>query len=157
MSQATIRATVKARFDGDATLQAAGLLSVHSAKPRNWNPTEWRSDTLKTTAVGYVWIEENEELRAATGKKYIRYIVALVFLVRSNDTTAEEMADGIDTITDAIKARVRLDSHLGVADTVVFAAGQQLLMSGIDDLQHEAAESETWGVVRFDVSEWLTA
>lgn len=156
MSRATVRSAVKTHLHGQVT----NLNAVHKAKPRAWKTTENRYDgTTPSSAVGYVHIESVADQRAATGKRHLEYTVALVFLFKSRRTDAELMMDEFDTLVEAIKARLRDTSAgpLGVSDGSIFEAAEHLLEDLTDEPQKKASHVSMWGVIRFDVSEWITA
>lgn len=154
MSRATVRAAVTAHLDGQVT----NLNAVHSAKPRSWKTTENRYDgTQPSAAVGYVHIESVVDRRAATGKRFLEYTVGLVFLFKSRRTDSEQMMDEFDELVEAIKARLRLRPPLGVTDGTIFEAAEHLLEDLTDEPQKKASHVAMWGVIRFDVSEWINA
>lgn len=156
MSRATVRAAVTAHLDGEVT----NLNAVHRAKPRSWKTTENRYDgTQPSSAVGYVHIESVLDRRAATGKRFLEYTVGLVFLFKSRRTDAEQMMDEFDDLVEAIKAQLRdtTSGPLGVSDGTIFEAAEHLLEDLTDEPQKKASHVAMWGVIRFDVSEWLNA
>lgn len=159
MSRSTIRTAVKNYFDAPAI---PGLVKVRSARPKAWpTPDDWRHDTLLSTMGGYVYIEGVVEKRATTGKRYLEYTVGLQLIFRTRDTDAEAAMAAFDTMIDAIKAHARVKpaggGGLGVSDGSIFQAAEKLLEDLSDDTQDDALLQSVRAVVRFDVSEWITA
>ncbi len=159
MSRQTIRLAVKQYFDAPAI---PGLVKVRTARPKNWpQPEDWRHETLLSTMGGYVYIENVVERRAATGKRYLEYTVGLQLIFRTRDTDAEAAMAAFDTMIDAIKARARVKppggGGLGVSDGTIFQAAEKLLEDLSDDTQDDPLLQSVRAVVRFDVSEWITA
>lgn len=161
MSRATIRAQAATYLTGGTV---PGLLTVHSAKPVHWKPSEWTFDgTTNQTANGYIHLEHVEETREALGKKFLQYTVALVLVFRSRDsgpTAGEDRMAGFDTLIDGVKARLRDKTNGPLGDltrAIVFEAAEHILEDEADLPQDQAAASEVWGLVRFDASEWINA
>lgn len=158
MSRATVRAAVAAWF---APPNVAKLNRVDVAKTRNFKSQTLYSGTDRYGVTAYVRIETVREERitapAVAGKKRLDYDVALVFLFRSKARAALDAMSDLDTFIEALKTRLRADPRLGQADTVIWQAGQQLLEVITDDEQYDATQQVTWGALRFDVTEWITA
>lgn len=155
MSRTTVRAAVAAYFQPPAV---PGLLTMRLSKRRNWNAADFQATPpLRSAAAGYVYIAGITERRGALGKKFLTYEAAVVYEFRSWAPEADDATADFDIIADAIKARVRLDPHLGVAPEVIFNSGAALLEDASDDTIYMPREQRTLAAVRFDVSEWLNA
>lgn len=166
MGYATVRAASAAYMTGNVI---PGLNVVHSAKPLAWPHDDWVWDPVATgrdwIANGFVHVERDVELRAATGKRFVDYDVALVLRFqtrRTGPTAGEDAQDDYDALIDAVKARLRVKTAgmgpLGLADqSTLWQAAERLLEAEHDLPRDDPIDNETWGVVRFDVSEWITA
>lgn len=166
MGYATVRANVAAYMTGNVV---PGLNVVHKAKPVHWPHADWTWDPVATgrdwIANGFVYIERDVETRASTGKKMTDYDVAIVLRYQTRATgpqAGEDAQDALDGLVDAMKARLRVKTAgmgpLGLPDqSVLWQAAERLLEVQFDLPRDEPIDNETWGVVRFDVAEWLTA
>lgn len=116
-----------------------------------------------------LFFEEEGELRialggATSGKKRIDYLVNLELYHRSNDPDPITAQDDFDRIVDAIKTRLRADRRLGdvtTESTVIWQAGE-----GGYGIQCEFQRTnvmvggepvETMGVIRFEITQWITS
>lgn len=158
MSRASVRTAVCNYFKPGGPGAIPNLLAVREAKPRNWDPADFRADpaVMPSVAAAYVYIEGDSERRGASGMKQVDYTVGLVFLFRSRDTDSVGMINAFDALVDTIKDKIHADHNLG-SPGVIWQAGETMLESGTDDTKYTPAESEMWGVVRFDVTEWINA
>lgn len=160
VSRATTRAAIQNWLAPPAI---SNLLAVHTAKPRNWKPTELQWEGARnSSAAGYVHIEGVREVRAATGKKHLEYTCALVFVFRSRhtgETGGEDRIADFDALVEGIKARLRnkTSGPLGGTQPLIFDCCEGLLEDSADLPQDQAAQSSIWAVVRFDVDEMITA
>lgn len=169
MGYTEVRTSVAAYLTGDVV---TGLRTVRTGKPTKWPLDDFRWDPtapetldLETIASGFVRIERDAERRASTGKRFVDYDVAVVlrFVTARTGPEAGELAQvDVDTIVDGVKARLRVKSGgggpLGLPDqSVLWQAAERLLEAEHDLPRDDAIDNEAWSVVRFDVSEWLTA
>lgn len=158
MSRATVRTAVKAWLDAP---NVPLLNSVHRAKPRNWSAADFVFEAgTPASAAAYVHIERNSDERAALGKRFLDYDVALVYEYRSRftgPTSGEDGMDVLDTFVENVKARLRLKVPGPLGGGSIFQCAERLLEDEADLPQDEAVQQSVWGVVRFDVSEWITA
>lgn len=169
MASADVRAAVYAYFAPPAV---DILNTLYKAEPIYAPGTAWQLDSgVGFGAMGYLHISDESEARAAFGGatggiKSITYNVALVLLYRyvitSNNTDdgPDSWTDGLDTLIDNVKARLRADRTLGTGDSgVVWQAGEGNNTSEPDikvtrDLPKLTPNKvEAWQVVEFVVIE----
>lgn len=163
MSRASVRAAVANWFAAPAIL---GLNKVSTSQPKLAYPSEaFFGPNDPSGAVGFVFIEREEEMRRALGgphggTKELIYEVGLVIEFRSTHPLAEDAMDDYDSIIDLIKVRLRSDRTLGGQ---VFSAGEGNVLNGRDievlsDLPQIMDDTtHIWSAVRFHVLDFITS
>lgn len=160
MSRASVREAVSDYLSAPAV---TGLQKVHSAKPRNWKPSDIVVDaSTPSAAAGYLHIEGVVEQRVATGKKQLDYTVVLVYLFRSSQNDSVASMHDFDVLTDAIKAKLRTKTAYGqvlglTGSPEIFNAAEKQLMDETDLPQESGGMSSVWSRLRFEVSEMINA
>jgi hypothetical protein len=161
MSRASVRDAVVNWFAPPAV---SGLNLVTRSKTKLVQGQQFFGATgVGSGAVAFVYFERKREHRRAfggprSGWKRVVYTVGLVVLFRSNRERMEDAADDHDALMDAIEARLRSDRTLG---GTVFSAGEGAEL-GQDDIETVSdlpklvgQETHVWGVLRFEVAEWI--
>jgi len=125
MPSAGIRSAIVRYFTG-----TTGLTSVSKDEPWYMDGQMWVQNGLEGTAA-FIHIDHQTETRSAMGQKAVTYDVALViaYQYRIPTDTAGGMdtwVDGLDTVLDAIVAKLRADQTLGCGSAgPVWSAGNQ--------------------------------
>jgi hypothetical protein len=161
MSRASVRDAVVNWFSPP---NVAGLNLVTRSKTKLVQGQEFFASTgAGSGAVAFIYFEGKREHRRSiggpkSGWKRAVYKVGLVVLFRSNKPKMEDASDDHDALMDAIEARLRSDRTLGGA---VFSAGEGAEL-GQDDIETVSdlpklvgQETHIWGVLRFEVAEWI--
>ena len=173
MSAGTVRAAVASWISGGAI---AGLNSVYRAQPWFLDGQKWNlSAQLGSGAVGFVHIVEETERRitfpaegpantsGAVGQKMVTYTIGFVvlfqYLIPTDPASEDVWVDPLDTMLEAIKARLRSDPTLGTGGSPIFQAAQDPNDCHImhDLPKRDSGLVMSWNVIEFHADEILQA
>lgn len=141
MSYAAVRAATVAWFN---TAGIEGLQKVYQDMPWFLDAAEWNVTPGRPWgAVGFIHLDSSNESRItvgaenptlpadAVGYKQVEYVLSLglqyQYLIPATlpaDVAADVWVEGLDSLIDAVKARIRQDPLLGATSDVIFQAGQ---------------------------------
>ena len=141
MSYAAVRAALVAWFEA---ANVTGLQQVYKDMPWFLDAAQWNITPARTWgAVGFIHIDSSSESRMTVGAqnplkladtvglKQVNYVVSLglqyQFLIPAtlaNGDEADVWVDGLDSLIDALKTRIRSDPLQGASSSVIFQAGQ---------------------------------
>lgn len=164
MSRATVRAAISSWLTG----AVSGINTVYSAFPAVMPGQAFfgSGPGVSSGAVAVVHIQSESETRVAfggptSGKKRVDYIVELHVFFRSitpaglNSDQAVDAADALDTIIDALKARIRADRTAGSPDVWQWGEGQLSGQYGEPAMTGDGSV-ELWASITTQATEWLT-
>lgn len=163
MSRKTIRAAV---VDWFTAPPIPGLDAVYPTAMRDTALLPASGTTVTgSRASGFVWIVDDKERRVATpavaGVRLVDYTVHLQIVHLSWQVKEADAADDLDTLVEAVKARLRSDPRLGQTPDVIFEAaqGKDPQIEGFygEPQALDNGAIETWFAIGFTVSEQITA
>ena len=116
-----------------------------------------------------VFIESETETRiglggytaagAATGIKKVDYSVAIQLFHHSLENNAEDAMADFDNVIDNLKNRLRSDHQFGdKSGVLVWQAAEPVINTSYGEpMSSNGTATETWAVVRFDVTQVINA
>lgn len=153
LGRAAIRHAVQQYFSG----QVDGLNTVYRSIPKDLPDGDFfdgQPGGTQSGAIACIALREAEEDLETFGVKRALYEVALALYMRSWHESAEKAMDDYDALVDAVKARVRQDSHFADEDAID-NVGDQITDTHEDPTTGVRMEglTEMWGVVTFTVEQ----
>ena len=139
---------------------------VHLAHPLRLDFNQYARDENHQCQIVIVFTEEGE-LRFAlggehSGQKRIDYLVNLEIYFRSLLPGPEEVIEVFDGLIDAIKVRLRADRRAQQDESIIWQMGEggygiQCDFMIADNNQIGGEPIEHYGLMRFEVTQWITA
>jgi hypothetical protein len=162
MSRSNVRAQL-ASFLSTAT-SIPDLNQVFTSFPKQINFQVGAQAGQRSRAAAVVFIERESESRialggATSGKKRIDYDVVVEVYHHSLQSNAEDAMDDFDLTIDGIKDRLRSDHRFGdtSGDIIWQGAEPQLSVEYSEPSTSDRGATETWAVIRFQVTQIYTA
>lgn len=120
------------------------------------------SDVSRCAAV--VFIESERETRLAIGGAYsgvkkVDYQIAIQLFHHSMQRYPEDAMNDFDVVIDNLKDKLRSDHQFGDTSGVLVwqAAEPEITTSYGEPLSSNGGSTETWAVIRFDVTQMIQA
>ena len=141
-----------------------GINQVFTSFPKriNFEVNALPSDVSRCAAV--IFIESERETRLAVGGahngiKRVDYQIAVQLFHHSTQRDAEDAMDDFDKVIDNLKDRLRSDHQFGDSSGYLVWQGAEPAIdtSYGEPLSNKGGATETWAVIRFDVTEMIQA
>jgi hypothetical protein len=162
MSRAQVRSQLVTFLRSSTTIP--DLNQVYSAFPKQINFQVNAQAGQRSRAAAIVFIERETESRialggATSGKKRVDYDVAIQVFHHSLQSNAEDAMDDFDGTVDGLKDWLRSDHRFGdTSGQLVWQGAEPVIdVEYSESLTSERGATETWAVVRFQVTQIYTA
>lgn len=161
MSRSQVRSQLSSFLSGASI---TNLNQVWTSFPKQLNYQLNATAGQKTRAQVVVYIEHENEYRialggATSGKKRIDYDIALQVFTHSMQSNSEDSMNDFDAIIDGIKDRLRSDHRFGdsTGNLIWQGAEPQLSVDYSEPAMSDRGATEIWAVIRFQVTQIITA
>ena len=141
-----------------------GINQVFTSFPKRINFEVNSLPSQKNRCAAVVFIESEQETRLAiggahNGVKKVDYQVAIQLFHHSMELNAEDAMDDFDQVIDNLKDRLRSDHQFGdPSGVLVWQAAEPVITTSYGEpLSTNGTATETWAVVRFDVTQMIQA
>ena len=149
--------------------QVDGINQVLTSFPKRINFEVNALPSQRNRCVAVVFIESETETRiglggytsagTATGIKKVDYSIAIQLFHHSMENNAEDAMADFDNVIDNLKNRLREDHQFGdPSGVLVWQAAEPVINTSYGEpLSSNGTATETWAVVRFDVTQMINA
>ena len=141
-----------------------GINQVFTSFPKRINFQENSLPSQKSRCAAVVFIESERETRlsvggAHSGTKRVDYQIAIQLFHHSNENKPEDAMDDFDNTIDNLKARLRSDHQFGdTSGVLVWQAAEPAIDTSYGEpLSINGNSTETWAVIRFEVTQMIQA
>lgn len=162
MSRAQVRSQLVSFLRSGTSIP--DLNQVFSSFPKQINYQVGGQAGQKSRAAAVVFIERESESRialggATSGKKRVDYDVCIQVFHHSMQSNAEDAMDDFDGTVDGVKDWLRSDHRFGDSSGQLVWQGAEPVIDVeySEPLTSERGATETWAVVRFQVTQIYTA
>lgn len=162
MSRAQVRSQLVSFLRSSTSIP--DLNQVFSSFPKQINYQVNSQAGQKSRAAAVVFIERETETRialggATSGKKRLDYDVAIQVFHHSFQPNAEVAMDDFDLTVDGVKDWLRSDHRFGdTSGQLIWQGAEPIIdVEYSEPLSSERGATETWAVIRFQVTQIYTA
>ena len=159
--RANLRATLNSYLVGAAI---PTLNQVFTSFPKRINFQVNATAGQMSRAAAVIFIQSERETRlaiggATNGWKRVDYTVVLQVFHHSMQNNAEDAMADFDNVIDNLKNRLRSDHQFGdKSGVLVWQAAEPVIKTSYGEpMSSNGTATETWAVVRFDVTQMINA
>ena len=141
-----------------------GINQVFTSFPKRINFEVNALPSQKNRCAAVIAIESSRSNRLGIGGKYsgikrIDYTVAIQLFHHSMELNAEDAMADFDNVIDSLKNRLRSDHQFGdKSGVLVWQAAEPVINTSYGEpMSGTGTATETWAVVRFDVTQVINA
>lgn len=161
MSRTNVRSQV-ASFLSTATIPDLNQVFTSFPKQINFQTNAQAGQKSRAAAVVFIQREHEERIAlggAKSGKKRVDYDVVIEVFHHSLHNNAEDAMADFDLTIDGIKDRLRSDHRFGdTSGDIIWQGAEPLLdVEYSEPSSSERGATETWAVIRFQVTQIYTA
>lgn len=139
-----------------------GINQVFTSFPKRINFEVNALPSQKNRCAAVIAIESSRSNRLGIGGKYsgikrIDYTVAIQLFHHSMELNAEDAMADFDNVVDNLIARLRSDHQFGDPSGVLVWQGAEPQITGDfgEPKSSNGTATETWGIIRFDVTQMI--